>query len=128
MPVGFSRQSGLAMLRPGFRWLFFLILIFVNGMATAEDEEDAFLSAIAEEAKKVEQRADVGGQSEQAPLAEGGPTQEEFEANLKSRYLGSFTFYRKLPGRSQEEIYLDYKSGVPIGDIRKKIMDRFLHR
>ncbi|RLJ18536.1 hypothetical protein DJ030_11105 [bacterium endosymbiont of Escarpia laminata] len=128
MPVGFSRQSGLAMLRPGFRWLFFLILIFVSGVVTAEDEDDAFLSAIAEEAKKVEQRGDVGGQSEQAPLAEGGPTQEEFEANLKSRYLGSFTFYRKLPGRSQEEIYLDYKSGASIGDIRKKIMDRFLHR
>lgn len=126
MPVGFSRQSGLAMLRPGFRWLFFLILIFVSGVVTAED--DAFLSAIAEEVKKVEQRGDVGGQSEQAPLAEGGPTQEEFEANLKSRYLGSFTFYRKLPGRSQEEIYLDYKSGASIGDIRKKIMDRFLHR
>ncbi|MBL3529215.1 MAG: hypothetical protein JMN27_16395 [gamma proteobacterium endosymbiont of Lamellibrachia anaximandri] len=128
MSVGFSRQSGLAMLRPGFRWLFFLMLVFVSGLATAEDEDDAFLSAIAEEAKKVEQRGDVDGQSEQAPLEDGGPTQKEFEANLKSRYLGSFTFYRKLPGRSQEEIYLDYKSGVSIGEIRKKIMDRFLHR
>ncbi|QYZ66837.1 MAG: hypothetical protein OI74_09905 [Gammaproteobacteria bacterium (ex Lamellibrachia satsuma)] len=128
MPVGFSRQSGLAMLRPGILWLLFLIPLFVSGLATAEDEDDAFLSAIAEEASKVEQRGDVGGQSEQAPLVEGGPTQEEFEANLKSRYLGSFTFYRKLPGRSQEEIYLDYKSGASIGDIRKKIMDRFLHR
>jgi len=51
-----------------------------------------------------------------------------FEEELKNHYRGSYLFYEKLSRNSQEEIFLDYKNGSTIDDIRKKIMNRFLRQ
>ncbi|MEW8395104.1 MAG: hypothetical protein AB2707_02980 [Candidatus Thiodiazotropha sp.] len=57
-----------------------------------------------------------------------GPSLQAFEEDLKARYMGSFTFYKKLPRRSREEVFEEYKGGASIDEIRKKIMDRFLNQ
>jgi len=51
----------------------------------------------------------------------------DFEDELKVRFLGSFTFYKKLPQRSREEVYHGYLNGNTIREIRKMIMNRYLH-
>jgi len=51
----------------------------------------------------------------------------DFEDELKDRFLGSFTFYKKLPQRSREEVYRGYLNGNTIREIRKMIMNRYLH-
>ena len=54
-------------------------------------------------------------------------TMVDFEDELKVRFLGSFTFYKKLPQRSREEVYHGYLNGNSIEEIRKMIMNRYLH-
>jgi hypothetical protein len=54
-------------------------------------------------------------------------TMADFEDELKVRFLGSFTFYKKLPQRSREEVYRGYLNGNTIEEIRKMIMSRYLH-
>ncbi|KRT56373.1 hypothetical protein Ga0074115_14217 [endosymbiont of Ridgeia piscesae] len=73
-------------------------------------------------------KPDAVGENAASEVAIEGASQEEFEADLKSRYVGSYTFYMKLPPASQEEVFQDYRDGAAISDIRKKIMDRFLKR
>jgi len=51
----------------------------------------------------------------------------DFEDELKDRFLGSFTFYKKLPQRSREEVYRGYLNGNTIREIRKMKMNRYLH-
>ena len=95
--------------------------------------DDAYLKALAAEAEKVGVKntddADhaAGGASGNAA---GNPSTDiaSFEQELKDNYQGSYTFYSRLPPRSQEEIFADYKGGAPIADIRKKIMNRFMHK
>ena len=97
-------------------------MLFVSmPFSAAATEEDDYLSAISDEAEKVEQNISVDTNGT-------GQTLREFDAELKSRYRGTYTFYRKLPRRSREEIYQDYRDGASIDEIRKKIMDRFLNR
>jgi len=54
-------------------------------------------------------------------------TMVEFEDELKNRFLGSFTFYKKLPQPSREEVYRGYLNGNTIKETRKIIMSRYLH-
>ncbi|MCG8037820.1 MAG: hypothetical protein JAZ19_12385, partial [Candidatus Thiodiazotropha taylori] len=61
-------------------------------------------------------------------LTDEGAAQVAFEEDLKSRYLGSYTFYKKLPRRAREEVYEEYKGGASIDEIRQKIMNRFLNQ
>ena len=60
--------------------------------------------------------------------AQGEASRQVFESELKEKYAGSAVFYSKLPPATQEEIFLEYRSGASIAELRKKIMDRFLHR
>lgn len=41
--------------------------------------------------------------------------------------IRSYLFYTKLPVQSQEEVFLEYRDGAPIEEVRKTIMNRFLH-
>lgn len=95
---------------------------------TAAEAED-YLSAITAEANKVEPGAE-SGTSVAAPGGNSGVDESlnRFESDLKVRYRGSYTFYRKLPKRSRDEIFQGYIDGASIDEIRKKIMDRFLNQ
>lgn len=100
---------------------------------------DDYLSELDAEVKKVESReidADSGGsrvvdpaQNTSVPVgAAANSSRDTFEALLRERYLGTYGFYRKLPERSRQEIYVDYRDGAPIAEVRKKIIDRLLQR
>ena len=92
-------------------------------------ETDDYLSAITAEANKVEQGAPIGtGATTTGESAGIDESLNRFESDLKARYRGSYTFYRKLPKRSREEIFQSYIDGASIDEIRKKIMDRFLNQ
>jgi hypothetical protein len=107
-----------------------LILALTLGMAAGlcAAEEDPYLSAISSEAAKVDGTAQPTLEQGEAQSVspDGGPTIEAFEEDLKSRYKGSYTFYEKLPRRTREEVFEEYRNGASIDEIRKKIMDRFL--
>jgi hypothetical protein len=98
-----------------------------------------YLSDLDAEVKKVEARqidGESGTSTVEAPAelstAAGEPregaTRDAFEALLKENYLGTFGFYKKLPERSRQEIYIDYRDGAPMSEVRKKIIDRLLQR
>ena len=50
-----------------------------------------------------------------------------FEQELKRLYEGSYLFYTKLPERSREEVFIEYNQGASLEQVRKTIIDRFLH-
>ncbi|WP_316367963.1 hypothetical protein [Candidatus Thiodiazotropha sp. CDECU1] len=89
-------------------------------------EEDPYLSAISIEAEKVESTETTLKSEADDPGGVEGPSLQAFEDDLRASYMGSFTFYKKLPRRSREEVFEEYKGGASIDEIRKKIMDRFL--
>ncbi|MET0060847.1 MAG: hypothetical protein AB2552_07205 [Candidatus Thiodiazotropha endolucinida] len=91
-------------------------------------EEDPYLSAISSEAEKVESTETTTGSEVDDEDVVDGPSLKAFEEDLKASYMGSFTFYKKLPRRSREEVFEEYKGGASIDEIRKKIMDRFLNQ
>ncbi|MEW8010867.1 MAG: hypothetical protein AB2766_08455 [Candidatus Thiodiazotropha endolucinida] len=91
-------------------------------------EEDPYLSAISSEAEKVESTKVTTGSEVDDEDVVDGPSLKAFEEDLKASYMGSFTFYKKLPRRSREEVFEEYKGGASIDEIRKKIMDRFLNQ
>ena len=54
-------------------------------------------------------------------------SRERFETLLKQTRVGTYSFYRRLPERSREEIFLDYSGGASLEALRGKIVDRYLH-
>lgn len=110
---------------PVLRWFCRVIFGFVISFSVIATEEDDYLSALQQEADKVDERA-AGVASAEA--VSGRLSRESFESELKEKYAGSAVFYSKLEPGSQEEIYREYQSGATISQLRKKIMDRFLHR
>jgi hypothetical protein len=88
----------------------------------------SYLDAIQVEAEKLD--GGSAGDSEAAPAASGAADDQHragFEEELQGRYSGTYLFYKKLPAKSQEEVYLDYQQGASIEEVRKTIMNRFLH-
>ena len=116
--------------------------MFISGQLNASDDE--FLDAIeveiekvgvrhqsAEEAATVEDKtASDDPKSSQSPGSQlvDSNERELFEKILDEEYHGSYVFYKKLPERSQEEIVQEYKRGTPFKILRRKIIDRFMHR
>lgn len=93
-------------------------------------EEDPYLSAISQEAKKVEAEGQSTLTESGSPDAESeeGLSLKAFEEDLKTRHKGSYTFYQKLPLRSREEVFQEYRDGASIDELRQTIMQRFLQR
>lgn len=106
-------------------FLLFAMLLFTQ-LTVAE--EDPYLSAISSEAEKVESSKAATSSEDEAADADIGPSMKAFEDDLKASYMGSYTFYQRLPRRSREEVFEEYKGGASIDEIRRKIMDRFLNR
>lgn len=57
-----------------------------------------------------------------------GESREVFEARLRAEHVGTYSFYRRLPERSREEMYLEYRGGVTMSGLREKIVQRFLNQ
>ncbi len=89
---------------------------------------DDYVSALQSEVDKVEAREidPEKGDSVAEPAPVISADRAAFEALLKKRYFGTYGFYRKLPERSREEIFEDYRQGADIGEIRRKIVSRLL--
>lgn len=118
-----------------------LILALFGSLASpVRSAEDAYLNELAAEVEKVREQA-VSGLDE-STASEGSPavgaravggtpegaSREAFERQLERRYLGSFRFYEKLPERSRQEVFEEYRQGADMSEIRKKIINRLLQR
>jgi hypothetical protein len=112
----------------GMRRLIIALTLCTTASVCVAAEEDDYLSTLSSEAAKVDGTDQPTLEIKDAPAAspEEGPSIAAFEEDLKSRYRGSYTFYEKLPRRTQEEVFEEYRNGASIDEIRKKIMDRFL--
>ncbi|MCW8890519.1 MAG: hypothetical protein OQL20_07665 [Sedimenticola sp.] len=109
--------------------LVLFLSVFVIPFSLAVAEDDDYLSALNQEAQKVGAKATGTGTTGRTDgSGMSSISREAFEAELKEKYAGSAVFYSKLPPGSQEEIFLEYQDGATIAELRKKIMDRFLHR
>ncbi len=108
---------------PGGRLVVYLLIAaFLMLPQVSMAADDALLDQLNAEAEKVEATGD-----EAVGSAESKADMSAFEKELEDHYRGSYLFYKKLPRRSQEEIFAEYAEGASIADIRKKIMNRFLH-
>lgn len=106
-----------------------LLGVFVMSFSVCAAEDDDYLKALTQEADKVDNLAAPGnGVAAETGGVRGGVSRQAFESELKQKYAGSAVFYGKLSAATQEEIFLEYRSGASISELRKKIMDRFLHR
>lgn len=116
--------------RPLSRLLGVVLLALISPVSNAAD--DPYLQLLDAEVTKVEGvSTDTGGDGA-APLAEAGesasaPSRGQFEAELRQQHVGTYSFYRRLPERSREEIFIDYSNGASTAALRDKIVDRFLH-
>lgn len=106
------------------------VVLAVVACGGALAEEDPYLSAITREASKVDGGPEATLENVDSPSVseDGGLSISAFEEDLQTRYKGSYIFYEKLPRRTREEIFEEYRQGASIGEIRRKIMDRFLNR
>ena len=100
----------------------------------AHAADDAYLRLLDEEVIKVEEPATDTGLDDAAssrPInidqALQPVSRERFETLLKQTRVGTYSFYRRLPERSREEIFLDYSGGASLEALRGKIIDRYLH-
>jgi hypothetical protein len=105
-----------------------LALAGSGGLAPAAG--DPYLEMLDREVAKVEVAPtdNSSGTPVAASAAETDGSREQFEARLRSEHVGTYSFYRRLPERSREEMYLEYRSGVPMTGLREKIVQRFLNQ
>lgn len=99
-------------------------------VASLPAADDPYLQLLNEEATKVEARStDKGSDGGEGPADGERPSasRERFEALLEEQHVGTYSFYRKLPERSRQEIFLDYRNGASMDALREKIVDRYLH-
>ncbi len=125
----YQHEAGSASAALLLRWFCLVIFSFVIPFSVNAAGEDDYLSALQQEAGKVGAKpseSTVGGTA--TDKGSERLSRESFENELREKYAGSAVFYSKLGAGSQEEIYQEYQSGATISELRKKIMDRFLHR
>lgn len=110
-----------------------LVLALLSPLARGAG--DPYLGMLEKEVTKVEGAAtdnltsSTGMQtgSTGADAAELASSREHFEQSLRQKYVGTYSFYRRLPQRSREEVFVDFRDGAPMEALRGKIIDRFLH-
>lgn len=89
---------------------------------------DAYMDAIRGEAAKIDAGPTAAAT---APKGKDSASQDTnatlFERELDQRYHGTYLFYKQLPGRSREEVLQAHANGATMDEIRKKVMERFLH-
>jgi hypothetical protein len=105
--------------------------LLAGSVAVAATDDD-YLKLLDEEVTKVDGEAIDGGVD---PAAERtgqvgkrtSASRQHFEGLLREQHVGTYSFYRRLPERSRQEIFLDYRAGLPMDQLRDKVVERFLH-
>lgn len=115
-----------------YRFLVASLLLGTCAVCVAAD--DPYLELLNEESSKVGGApADTTGDGTLRPKLNPtttiarAETQKEFEEILRDNHVGTYSFYNKLPDRTREEVYADYENGMDMEELRRKIIDRFLH-
>lgn len=103
-----------------------LLLLAVTG-ASAAGSNDDYLQAIEVEADKVGVEEPATTASRNAGPQTPSSPMRAFERQLQDRFAGTYLFNKRLAPESKEEIYRQLKDGAPIEDVRRTIMNRFLH-
>lgn len=109
------------------------LLVLVLPVSHAAD--DPYLQLLDEEVTKVEGDSTDTLEDDAARSARAGgkgraqavPSRKHFEALLRQQHVGTYSFYRRLPERSREEIFVDYGDGASMEALREKVVDRYLH-
>lgn len=111
-------------------------LVLLSAMLTpVQGADDPYLQLLDKEVTKVESNStDISGDGaastsgdERRQDVQPAPSREHFEALLRQQHVGTYSFYRRLPERNREEIFLDYGRGASMEALREKIIDRYLH-
>ena len=106
---------------------------------------DAFLDIIKQEVHAVEldpvtQKSKTGSKAVKAPGKKpeqpgnkgqdipAGMTHQEFESHLERRYVGSFSFYRRLSPEKKTSVYQAYREQPRMQYIRDKIKQTYLNQ
>ena len=129
--IGFVTRRGTRAQRVPRLALAAVLLGTLGAAASAAD--DPYLQMLDAEVSKVE-GAPTDNTNSSSPVAAGAgdasaPTasRDRFESQLREQHVGTYSFYRRLPERSREEVFLDYSNGASMDSLRDKIVDRFLH-
>jgi hypothetical protein len=107
--------------------------LLVTGWASATD--DSYLQMLDEEATKVDGVVTDKESQRETATSDSAKTAGEakvssrvaFENLLREQHVGTYSFYRRLPERSREEVFLDFSRGASMESLRGKIVDRYLH-
>ena len=110
------------------------VLISV-AMPVSHAADDTYLRLLDEEVTKVEANStDTVSDDAARPAEISGtvseqevPSRKNFEDLLRTGHVGTYSFYRRLPERSREEVFVDYSNGASMESLRQKVVDRFLH-
>jgi len=113
-----------------------LTFLFFSLAGSVWSAEGGYLSELAAEVEKVEEQtlgeADAPGvapaSADDPSKANTDASREAFELKLRDRYMGSYGFYKRLPERSRQEVFEEYRQGADMKQIRKKIISRLLNR
>jgi hypothetical protein len=88
---------------------------------------DSYMDAIKSEAQKIDPTPG-------APASVTGPADNRtpdakvaaFEKELDHQLHGTYLIYKKLPPRSQREVFGAHERGASIEEVRQMVMERFL--
>lgn len=124
-------RTPLAICLSGMLW----VVAFLTIVLPAWASDDAYLEALDQEVSKVEgvssdtaeDKAELVAPKVERRSTTAVPSREVFETQLRDRHVGTYSFYRRLPERSREEIFLDYSNGASMEALRSKIIERYLH-
>ncbi len=113
-------------------------LLLMMPMASNLVAQDDYLQALESEATKIDSESTSASDAQAAgapatqfqtpPQPMSGVTREQFESLLQEEYRGTYVFYRQLQPYTQEEIFSEFEKGVPIADLRDKVVERYLQR
>ena len=110
-------------------------VLMVATVPASHAADDPYLEMLDEEVSKVEAQSTDTGKDGASHPAEAGkgkdarelPSRMKFEELLREQHVGTYSFYRRLPERSREEVFLDYSRGASMEAVREKVIERYLH-
>ncbi|HDK38275.1 MAG TPA: hypothetical protein ENG92_04590 [Thiolapillus brandeum] len=106
------------------------IAVLVANNCFALSEED-YLKSINAEASKLSEPSRPAIPDKEAVEANkdfAQTTQPEFEALLKAKHRGTYSFYESLLEKDKVEVYEAFVDGASMRKIRGMIIDRKMHR
>lgn len=107
------------------------IALWAGTVSTVVLGMDPYLAEIEQEAQRLEmlkaaERMDATSASEQPAdrlLVSTGLTQEQFEQELRQRFLGTNMLYEKLSAKARTNVYAAYRRDNRIMELRRVIAE-----